>query len=228
MEDENWEPLRFLTPSTTLPNNSLVRLLPNNTVEADAKLYTSSLPLVHLNSTTEPVMVREYLCGRYVSRILNGQPIRFRWLQRYRTNPGAGIATWYLDDIRIRLWKGGCLRRILTEDFNAGSLQSRIPGIRFGINSGRISQSPSCNEPQVSGDSGSVLYFKDQPFGEVIFRRSLVIVLSTQNVGSCDDIEDISGEFYIYLNSGLSVTKDMDADLNVLIRGGSLISGVHS
>lgn len=101
VDAEDWEPFLFITPSTEVPSNSLVRPLSNDRVEADAMRYTSSLPLLVIDPT-EPVVVRRFLCRQFVSRLKDNRPLRLRWMQRYRTNPVAGIATWSLDDISIR------------------------------------------------------------------------------------------------------------------------------
>lgn len=185
-DDTNWDPIRFYTPSLTpAVVGSLVTPLPNNSVRAQFDDYASALPLVVIN-TTEPVTVREYLCGRYVSLIRDGQEINLRWFQRYQTNPGREIATWFLDDIKIKLWNGNCFVPVLSENFN--NIDSGVDGITYNTAAGGVAP----NFCPISANNA--LYFNLQPTGGTIFRRSLIIRIGTSyEVGSCEST--ISGEF---------------------------------
>jgi hypothetical protein len=191
-DGDNWQPVRFITPSTEMSNRSLVRLLDDETVEAEAKLYTSSLPLLTVDPI-KTVTLREYLCGRYAARLLNNEQIRLRWMQRYLTNPSARNATWYLDDIKINLWQNGCLKQVLVQDFNRELRNGN--GINYGLFVGKVSP-PSCNESQLSGDEEeSVLNFEAHPFGDLRFRRSLVISIRNFNTETkCNDLRNVEGK----------------------------------
>lgn len=180
-----WRQLLFITPSIKEPNNSIVRLLPNDTVEADALLYTATLPLFVVTST-EPVLIRSFLCNEYLTRFKNNQPLRLRWMQRYTTESGAGGATWSLDDIKIRFWQGTCLKKIHYQDFNNLSFQKRIPGVLYQFISGAFCPSES------------KLCFDKLPFGDLLFRRSLIMVLRNQDSLTCENVEDMHGKCIRY------------------------------
>lgn len=169
---------------------SLVTLLPNNSVIGVAERYSSALPLVVIN-TTETVTIREYLCGEYVSLIRDRQEINLRWMQRYETNSGAGIATWYLDDVRIRLWDSSCFVSVLSEDFD--NIDSDVGGITYTIAAGRVALN-FCAGPSISG--GNALYFDQLPTGETVFRRSIIVrIRSGYELGPC--ASTALGEFHV-------------------------------
>lgn len=193
LSDTTWEPIRFYTPTlqaATLP--SVVTLLENNSVRAVASTYASSLPLVHLN-TAEPVTIREYLCGRYISLIRNQEPIRLRWMQRYRTNPREGAATWFLDDIRVRIWNGDCFVPMLVEDFSTSESRiSTVDGIEYRVAAGAVADNV-CEGASISGNGA--LYFNQigtQNGGA--FRRSFVIRIEEYRIGSCGTSNITFGE----------------------------------
>ncbi len=131
--DTNWAPIRFYSPTLTpAPPQDMtgptVQLEPGgNSVFAKVNRYNSSLPLIYLNDSvgvTGGVVIREYLCQDYVDLIKNGSGVRLRWLQRYMTNPQANVATWSLDNIRIRVWDGNCFLPLLNEDFNSPDINN--------------------------------------------------------------------------------------------------------
>lgn len=134
-------------------------------VEADAATYTSSF-LLHFFNSMEPVTVREYLCGEYASILTDpGARFQLRWMQRYTSNHSADVATWYLDNIRIRIWNRNCFRTVLSQDFyfmpNHKVYRVRLGGIGDG------------------GCGNAALLFNDADNEDSkIWRRSLVIVPS--------------------------------------------------
>ena len=204
---DSWEPVRFYTaslrpvPVPTPPTTSsseggdgvLVRLFPNNSVQAFADAYDSFLPLVHLNSSRR-VVLREYLCGKFVSALRDqGRRVRFRWMQRYTTNPGVDIATWFLDEVNVRVWTDGCFVSVLNESFsNDSSLEGPGGGISYNVlaNSMRVVEN-SCNNSDDGDDSegGTALYFNQIRDGmNTVFRRSLVIRFNSVTLGSsCEE-----------------------------------------
>ena len=184
---EFWSPIRFYTPSLTPapPQEGEVSRVVleegGRSVHAEAASYNSSLPLVHLNSSVgvaEGVVIREYLCQEYVDMIRNGTRFRLRWMQRYLTNPQADVATWSLDNIRIRLWDGSCFLPLLSEDFNSADI-TQPDGIRLVIMRGTVTN------PQCSDDS--VVLFNDGFPGTTEYRRSLLITLLNYTLGSCEN-----------------------------------------
>ena len=190
--ERNWAPIRFYAPSLvpsvhedgTTPT---VHLEPEgNSVEATTASYTTSLPLLNLNSTamSEGVIIREYLCQQYVASFRSGQRIQLRWLQRYLTNPQADVATWSLDNIRIRLWDGKCFLPLLSEDFSSAT-PSLPESVRYIFLKGSI-QSPPC----LSNQNNSVLYF-NEGFSNGQIRRSLMIILNGHDLTSCENHEDM-------------------------------------
>lgn len=183
VDDEDWSPIRFYTPSLVAPlgPDPLVQLLKNgSSVSAGTIAYTSSLPLLLLNDS-ETVTVREYLCEDYVS-LLKRQGLRLRWMQRYRSDRNVDVATWYLDDINVRLWNGDCFLSVLSEDFSGGVSND------FRVQRGIVVEDPC-------GDEGEVLYFNGlrTTSNSVINRRSLVISMFNTS-GSCGEVSDPGGE----------------------------------
>lgn len=192
-----WEPIRFYSPTlTAAASPSVVTLLQNNSVRAEAATYISDLPIVHLNTTeTETVTIREYLCGRYISLIRNQEPLRLRWMQRYRTNPAAGAATWSLDDIRIRIWNGDCFAPVLVEDFSSlTSTRSTTDGLEYGVAAGGIAEN-FCGGASISGNSALYLNRVGTESAGV-FRRSFLIRIVGYRIGSCGSSNITLGEYW--------------------------------
>lgn len=187
---EDWNSIRFYTPALTVPTNSLVQLdATDSSVIAQARRYNSSLPLLFVNST-EPITVREYLCGRYVSLLREGTRLRLRWMQRYRTNIAVDVATWFLDDINIRLWNGECFTSIFSDNFDNATDTSVRRGNEMRMRMASFSK-PICEE-----DDGFVLYFHRRPNNSMatVSRRSLTIGLQNITLGSCENPDDTAGE----------------------------------
>ena len=181
-----WDPIRFYTPSTPLLQppgpESLVRSECNGTsVSADAVLYTSSLPLFSLNST-EPVIIREYLCGEYAKAILNDSRVQFRWMQRYTTNIAPDVATWSLDDIKIRVWDGSCFKLMLSQDFDgyrffgADILDLSMTTYRIALGS---------LEPRECAN-GTLDFRLVESEEQTVQRRSLVLTVPANDAEACE------------------------------------------
>jgi len=187
----NWEPIRFYTPSLVTPVDSLVTRLQNGSALAQADTFNSALPLLLLNRTSETVTIREYLCGRYVSMIRANEEIRLRWMQRYKTNPMADVATWYLDDIRIRVWNRQCFTQVLSENFTAHpGTMSGVNGIEYRLRDESISEN-RCNG---GVSEGSALYF-NRLSGQDVFRRSLIIIIQpAYELGECETTRSHTSE----------------------------------
>ncbi len=148
---------------------------------AEVRSYNSSFPLVHLNASVGVagcVVIREYLCQSYVNLIRNGQNFRLRWMQRYLTNPRADVATWSLDNIRIRVWDGNCFLTLLSEDFDSPDL-TMTNGVTMLVMRGSV-VNPPCS-------TDSVAYFNGgfEPGRDI--RRSLVMTLNSYSLGSCSN-----------------------------------------
>ena len=188
-----WAPVRFYTPTLTPAppqEGEVTRVVleeGGRSVHAEAASYSSSLPLIHLNSSegvAEGVVIREYLCQEYVDMIRNGTRFRLRWMQRYLTNPQADVATWSLDNIRIRVWNGSCFLPLLSEDFNSVDI-TPPDGIRVAPMRGGVAN-PPCN----SSTNDSVLYFNGDFQVDLDIRRSLLITLDGYSLGnSCSNPE---------------------------------------
>lgn len=193
-----WSPVRFYTKNVIpVPDDAinLVRLQSDNaSVEANATDYTSTLPLLLLD-TTEVVTVREYLCGNYASLLTRGETLRLRWMQRYGNNPLEGIATWYLDDIKIRYWRGDCFVPIIVEEFENedGTILGQV-GIGHSVFAAAIEAEPECDELSVDEDN-SVLHFHERPVRIVqgTYRRALVIRIRGPEIGECEATDDNAG-----------------------------------
>ena len=167
-----------------------MRQFPNNSIEAVAGTYTSFLPLLHLNASRR-VVLREYLCGRFMRALRDQQKFRLRWMQRYTTNPGVDIATWFLDEVRVRVWNGSCFESVLNESFSSNSsLEGRGGGVGYNIvgHSTRVVAANSCDGGD-EAEGGTALYFnRIRDSTSSISRRSLVIKLENQTLGSsCEE-----------------------------------------
>ena len=122
-----WFPIRCYTQSLEAPSKyeSLVELDSSMTsVRALEDLYNTSLPLMAVSSgISQFIPIREYICGQIVKRLTNDMQLELRWLQRYGRRAKANReATWYLDDINIRIWNGTSFFQVLSEDFNRDQL----------------------------------------------------------------------------------------------------------
>ena len=184
VDNVDWAPVRFYTPTLVPASGSdpLVHLLENGSVSAETIGYISALPLTLINAS-EVVTVREYLCGDYVA-LLKNQELRLRWMQRYKSNRNINVATWYLDNINVRLWNGECFLTVLSEDFS-GELDDN-----FRIQRGTVTDVP-CREEEEEG----VLYFTGVRTMEesIVNRRSLVLNLfdiDNAEFESCDGVSD--------------------------------------
>lgn len=156
--------------------------------EADSVRYTSSLPLYFLNST-EPVIIRENLCGEYSAAIRNGNRVTLRWMQRYTSSPNA---TWYLDDIKIRVWDGACFRVLLRQDFEGLSSEGELSTNVYRNAQGSIAQRDCGN------GASSELYFHGFDSAD-IQRRSLVVVIPSHiNESACEDLTTYTCELSLY------------------------------
>ncbi len=183
--NRTWFPIRFYTPTLTPElnmTNPRVQLEPGgNSVLAEAASYNSSLPLVHLNDSVGVaggVVIREYLCQDYVNLIRNGERFRLRWMQRYLSNPRADVATWSLDNIRIRVWNGSCFQTLLSEDFDSPNMI--LPqGISVLVMRGSV-VNPPCS-------TDSVAYFNGEFDPPKDIRRSLLMTLDGYSLGSCSN-----------------------------------------
>ena len=154
----------------------------SNSVRANASGYISDIPLAHVN-TTDTITVREYVCGRFISLLRNGQQVRLRWMQRYRTNAEDGsAATWFLDDIKIRVWNGDCFIPLVVKDFTT---IVNIDGIRYRIIGGSVTDNFCSGGQCTRGDSA--VYF-DQ-VGDVragAYRRSFLLAIEGRDrINSC-------------------------------------------
>ena len=112
---QEWKPIRFYTPTLNESTSSLVQLDSDPDalfVHAQAFQINSRFPLHYINSSSSPVRIREYLCGNEFAN----DSVRLRWMQRYMAPSTNGVATWWLDDIRISHWDG---RQLTTfKEFN--------------------------------------------------------------------------------------------------------------
>ncbi len=188
--DGNWAPIRFYTPTLTPAppqegKATRVQLEPGGTsVLAVAGSYNSSLPLIHLNDSrgvARGVVIREYLCGsNAVNLISNSQSFRLRWMQRYLTNPQADVATWSLDNIRIRLWNKTCFRSWLSEDFNSPNITTPT-GLDKLLMRGKVTR-PSCM-------NDSVAYFNQGFQANMDIRRSLLLTVDSVMLGACENLD---------------------------------------
>jgi hypothetical protein len=191
-----WRPVRFYTPSLTVPaGRSIVTPLHNGSVLAEARTYNSTQPLLHIN-TTETVTIREYLCGRYISLIRDGTDLQFRWMQRYRTNAVDNVATWYLDDIRIRVWTGECFVPVLVENFDTpdSTMNTADPGISYRSAAANITRN-TCAQDSSSGGSNA-LWFNERNPTTGAFRRLLIIRIEGFSLGSCTASNATISELY--------------------------------
>ena len=119
------------------------------------------------------------------------EEIRLRWMQRYKTNPMADVATWYLDDIRIRVWNRQCFTQVLSENFTAHpGTMSGVNGIEYRLRDESISEN-RCNG---GVSEGSALYF-NRLSGQDVFRRSLIIIIQpAYELGECETTRSHTSE----------------------------------
>ena len=195
---ESWSPIRFYSPSLVAASEPiLVTLLPNNSVRANASSYISAIPLTHVN-TTDTVTVREYACGRFISLIRSGQEVRLRWMQRYLTNAADGsAATWFLDDIRVRVWNGDCFVPLFVRDFTINSPPSATSnGTRYRTLGGSITEN-FCEGDSTRGNSA--LHFNQ--VGDLrtgAFRRSFILAIEAgYRIESCETSSITYGEYLL-------------------------------
>ena len=87
-------------------------------------LYTTSLPLKVVSSgISDFIPIREYICGDVDQNLTENMQLELRWLQRFGRRANVEReATWYLDDINIRIWNGTSFLQVLSEDFNSNQL----------------------------------------------------------------------------------------------------------
>ena len=213
-----WSPIRFYTQNVNpVPSDvtNLVRLQPDNvSVEANATDYTSTLPLLLLD-TIEVVTVREYLCGNYADLLTSGETLRLRWMQRFGTSPLEDIATWFLDDIKIRYWRGDCFVPIINDDFeNENRTVPEQVGITHNLFSTAIEDEPECNGQTNGGNS--VLNFQARAVTiiEGTYRRALVLRIRGPEIGGCEATDSIEGMYTLVaifpalLESAMIINQD--------------------
>ena len=122
-----WFPIRYYTPSLVVPSEyeSLVEFDSSMTsVRAQGDLYNTSFPLMVVSSgIAQFLTIREYLCGQIVQNLTEDMELEWRWVQRYgKAADMVTEATWFLDDINIRIWNGTSFLQVLSEDFNNDQL----------------------------------------------------------------------------------------------------------
>ena len=138
--DQDWEPIRFYTPTLDESDPSYVYLMPGQTVFAEAFRLNSTFPYHYVNATLgQELRVREYLCG---DEFL-GDGMRLRWMQRYAGPSAMDTATWWLDDIRILRWDGVRLTTIMENNFTVDNLS------RYGINVNAIVFNGTTMTPEI-------------------------------------------------------------------------------
>lgn len=111
---QQWEPIRFYSPTLTEAEPSLVHFDDADTVHAQAFNENSTFTLHFINASEGPVRIREYLCGEEYAN----KSVRFRWMQRYIPPSVENVSTWWLDDIKISRWDGAVLSTIMESDFS--------------------------------------------------------------------------------------------------------------
>ena len=180
----NWFPVRYYTPSLEEPEySSSVQVDSTGTsVVAQALAYSSSFPLLLVNSSN-PVVVREYICGRYVEKYTEDVELELRWMQRFRVPAEDNDATWMIDDIKIRIWNGTCFLDLLDEDFSTS--YSDIND-KYSLRAADVRE-PSCGSP----GSGSALYMSNaSPEGSPTTRRSIIFKQNINDIPeSCEEMD---------------------------------------
>ena len=122
---DDWEPIRFYTPTLDVVDPTVVYLMPDQIVFAEAFRLNSTFPYHYVNATPGyELRVKEYLCGEEFL----GDGVRLRWMQRYVGPSANDTATWWLDDIRISRWDGVQLTTIMENNFTVDNLG------RYGMN----------------------------------------------------------------------------------------------
>ena len=121
-----WFPIRYYTPRLEVPSEyeSLVELESSMTsVRAQEDLYNTSLPLMVVSSgISQFITIREYICGQIVQNLTEDMELELRWVQRFGRRANVTTeATWFLDDINIKIWNGESFL-VLSEDFNNDQL----------------------------------------------------------------------------------------------------------
>ena len=159
----------------------------NQSVTADAHRYSSSLSL-KLVDAGKPLVLREYLCGRFVDILTRGSMLRLRWMQRYGERATRNQAPWILDDISVKLWNGSCFTEIMDEDFEG---QMRTAGIAAGE-----VEVPECDSP----GGGSALSFR-QAVSTATTRRSLIFDFHGQELEECNGngTASMGSKYFIWL-----------------------------
>ena len=122
-----WFPIRYYTETLVVPSEyeSLVELDSSMTsVRAQEDLYNTSLPLMVVSTDIYKFLtIQEYICGDVVQNLTDDMQLELRWVQRYgRRAKVEAEATWFLDDINIRIWNGTSFLQVLSEDFNSDQL----------------------------------------------------------------------------------------------------------
>ncbi len=111
--NDDWQPVRFYTPSLFETNSTIVRRLGNNTVTAEALHYSSNFSL-ELMEGNQQIQFREYICDP--AFLVDG--VSVRWMQRFMGISHYGVGTWSLDDITLTVWNGVCRHVVLRNNFD--------------------------------------------------------------------------------------------------------------
>ena len=120
---EEWEAIRFYTPTLNEPEGSIVNLLGEGLfVHAQAFDANNTFPLHFINATAGPVRIKEYLCGDEYAN----DTVRLRWMQRYAPPSQDNVSTWWLDDIQISRWDGTQLMTVMESNFNDNNISRYI------------------------------------------------------------------------------------------------------
>ena len=176
-----WFPIRYYTPSRVVPSTylSLVVLNSSNiTVRAQASIYNSTFPLLHVNSN-QTLLIREYICGPLVQNFteliqLRCAQVQLRLMQRFgRRANSDDEATWFLNDINTRFWNGENFLPVLHQNF------SRIPD--DDIRLGNVTSDPYGLE------IGEVLLFSGITMSDTNRRSVILRMLGNGNLESCED-----------------------------------------
>ncbi|XP_064387611.1 adhesion G protein-coupled receptor E2-like isoform X3 [Halichondria panicea] len=174
----NWQPVRFYTPSFNETNSSIVRLLGNNMVTAEALQYSSNFSRQFVEGNRQ-FQFREYICDP--AFLVDG--VSVRWMQRFMAISRYGVGTWSLDDITLTVWNGLCRHVVLRNNFDAKNMSSMY-------------QTQAGNVTNLSCDTtnNQQLYFRKEAFRMETSRRSLTISdLPLDNTAALCPEEDITG-----------------------------------
>ena len=138
-----WFPIRYYAPSFNEPVNYTSQVeLDSSNVSVTVQQFSnnSRFPLVPVKPSysavsysESAVLIREYICLRYVQNFNENPTFQLRWMQNNFPEQGTSKAEWILDNINIRFWNGTSFLNVFSEHFvgSAASFRHEFKNIEL-------------------------------------------------------------------------------------------------